>query len=208
MVKNIIFDFGAVLLPIDEHLSWKALDELGATHELRNQTRHFRDYETGKLTTAEFLEKTRPYFFRKKIFSGDLKQAWNAMLYQPLETEKVDFLKSLRRKGFKLFLLSNTNEMHIDAIRETAGPFLHTQFIKQFEEVYYSYEAGMRKPDEAIFQKVIDDHQLVPEETFFVDDKKENVDAAASLGLHTWHFNPENEDILTLLKRLKPLETI
>lgn len=205
MVKNIIFDFGAVLLPINEQLSWDALHKLGATEDLKKQTPHFRAYETGKLSTAQFLEKTKPFFFRKKIFSGDLMNAWNAMLFQTLESEKIDFLKSLRRKGYKLFLLSNTNEMHINSIRENAGLFRYRQFIKQFEEVYYSHEAGMRKPEAKFFNKVLKDHDLKPDECIFIDDKEENVVAAANLGLHTWHFDPENDNILKLPKRIKAL---
>ena len=198
MIKNIIFDFGAVLLPIDEHLTWKALEKLGATEELRKQTRHFRAYETGKLSTSKFIEKTRPFFFRKKIFAGDLTAAWNAMLYHPLEKEKVEFLKKLRRKGHRLFLLSNTNEMHIQCIRDTSGPFLYKRFTDQFEKVYYSHEVGLRKPDPKIFKKVLTDHDLKAEESFFVDDKKENTAAAEKTGIKTWHFDPEEDDILKL----------
>ncbi len=203
MIKNIIFDFGAVLLPIDEELSWKSLDRLGATQELKSQLKSFRAYEKGKLSTSEFLEKTRPFFFRKKIFYGDLKAAWNAMLYHPLEPSKVELLKSFRKKGYTLYLLSNTNEMHIRAIREMAGPFLYKQFVRQFEQVYFSHEVGMRKPESKIFLKVMEDHELSPEECIFIDDKKENTRAASKLGMSTWHFDPEEDDILNLEERLK-----
>jgi epoxide hydrolase-like predicted phosphatase len=203
MIKNIVFDFGAVLLPINESLTWKALQELGATEELKAQTTHFRDYETGKLSTKKFIENTRPFFFRKKIFADDLTTAWNAMLYHPLEDEKVNFLKKLRRKGYRLFLLSNTNEMHIRSIRETAGPFLYKRFTEQFEKIYYSYDVGMRKPDSKLFRKVLSDHGLKVEETFFIDDKEENIQAAEKLGMKTWCFNPAEDDILKLAFHLK-----
>lgn len=205
MIQNIIFDFGAVLLPIDEELTWKALEDLGAKAELKGQTRHFQDYETGKITTEKFIVKTRPFFFRKKIFAGDLMKAWNAMLYHPLEDEKVRFLRRLNKKGYRLFLLSNTNDMHIAAIRKTAGPFLYKRFIAQFEEVIYSHEAGLRKPDPKLFNKVLKDHDLNPEESIFIDDKKENITAAAKLGLHTWHFNPAEDNILSLRERIRKL---
>ena len=202
MIKNIIFDFGAVLLPIDEDRTWQALEDLGATGELRKQTRHFHAYETGKLTSRKFIEKTRPFFFRKKIFAGDLIKAWNAMLYHPLEEQKLELLKKLRRKGYRLFLLSNTNEMHIKAIRQTAGPFLYRRFTDQFDQVYYSHEIGMRKPEAALFKRVLSDHDLKAEESFFIDDKEENVKAAAKLKIRTWHFLPGEDDILDLPERL------
>ena len=207
MIKNIIFDFGAVLLPIDESRSWKALEALGASEQLSKQTKLLRSYEIGKTNTHTLLKKCQPFFFRKNIFPGDIKAAWNAMLYHPLESEKVAFLRSLRRKGFKLFLLSNTNEMHIEEIRNAAGPFLYKQFLKQFDGVYYSHEVGMRKPEPKIFKKVLADHALKADECIFIDDKSENTSAAEKLKIAVWHYDPEEDDILKLPKIINKIST-
>mgnify|MGYP001255687937 CR=1 FL=1 len=97
MIKNIIFDFGAVLIPLDEHKTWESFRKLGALDSLKDQKKLFHKYETGGIETADFLKKLQPHFFRKKIFPGDLAKAWNAMLYTALPGEIIDSLKKWKR---------------------------------------------------------------------------------------------------------------
>lgn len=204
MIKNIIFDFGAVLIPIDESLTWSAFQELGAKDELKNQQKTFQKYEKGEISTSEFLKKIQPFFFRK-IYPPELGNAWNTML-KTLPEERVNFLKRLK-KNYRTFLLSNTNELHINHIKKEAGLFSYKQFISQFENVHYSYEMGMRKPDKEIFEKVLKDNDLVAEETFYIDDGKKHIKTAKSLGIETWHFKPEEDDINDLGKVLSKLRS-
>ncbi|MGB0176765.1 MAG: HAD-IA family hydrolase, partial [Owenweeksia sp.] len=150
---------------------------------------------------SEFLQQIQPHFFRKKIFPGDLAKAWNAMLYTRLPQEVIDQLKSWKKK-YRLFLLSNTNDLHISEIKAAAGPFDYGIFIKQFEKVYYSYEMGERKPSPKIFNRVLEENELKAEETFYIDDGKKNTDAAKKLGIHTWHFDQHEDSILDLDKVL------
>lgn len=192
MLKSIIFDFGNVLIPAVESRTHEAFEALRAYPEFAEQGKLFRKYETGKMDTNEFLEAIRPFFFRKH-FKPDLKKAWNAML-GPLPEENVRLLKKLKR-NYKLFLLSNTNDMHISCIQEQNGRFLYNQFMKQFDAVYYSHEIGMRKPDREIFDHVLKENDLQAEESLFIDDKKENIDTADEMGLKTWHLDPETESI-------------
>ncbi len=199
MIKNIILDFGGVLIPIDENKTWDAFIDLGANEELSLQTAIFQQYETGKISTKQFLKKIQPYFFRK-IFLNDLSEGWNALL-DPLPQENINFLKKLK-KDYRIFLLSNTNELHISAIKQTAGLFNYAQFTKQFEKVYYSHKVGMRKPDAEIFKMVLEENDLVPEETFYVDDGKQHIESAKELGIKTWHFNPGEDSIRGLGKVL------
>lgn len=204
MIKNVIFDFGAILIPIDMPRTWKSFEQLGAKDDLREQKEVFHQYETGKTATADFVKELQPHFFRKKIFPGDIQAAWNSML-DPLQDEIIPFLKKIK-KNHRIFLLSNTNELHVNHIKTVAGPFLYKRFISQFEEVYYSHEVGMRKPDAEIFEKVLKDNELTAEETFFVDDTKKNTVAAAELGIHTWHFKPGEDDIQDLPAKLKAID--
>lgn len=199
MVKNIIFDFGAVLIPIDESLTWESFEEAGALKELKDQSDTFQKFEKGEISKTQFLKNIQPYFFRK-IFPADLAKAWNAML-KPLPEERVNLLKRLK-KEYRIFLLSNTNELHIQHIKDTAGPFLHKQFIRQFEKIYYSHEVGMRKPDKEIFEMVLQENDLKPEETFYIDDGKKHTKTAKAMGIKTWHFSPEEDDINDLGKVL------
>lgn len=204
MIKNLFFDFGAVLLPIKESLSKEAFKSLGALDSLAEQKALFESFEVGAISEEEFLAALQPHFFRKKIFKGDLKAAWNAWCYAPIPAEHIALLKNWR-KDYRLFLLSNTNALHIQHIRKQSGLFTYQQFLRQFEQVYYSHEIGLRKPDPAFYLKVLEDHQLEPEECFFIDDKEENVLAATELGIHTWHFKPKKDKLQDLGRRLKSI---
>lgn len=200
MIHTLVFDFGAVLLPLQENLSWKAFEALGAKDSLRKQTETFHLFETGTIDEKTFIERLQPHFFRK-IFRGDLISAWNAMLISPIQDEIIALLKQLK-KEYKLLLLSNTNALHISNIKAQSGAFTYKQFTRQFEQVYYSHEVGQRKPDAAIFETLLKDHKLEAENGFYVDDKLENIEAGKALGFKTWHFDPESDTIHDLDKVL------
>lgn len=200
MIQNIIFDFGNVLIPIKPQRTQAALKNLGALPSLWDQEELLQQLEIGALPPKAFFKAVQPYFFRKTIFATDIKNAWNALL-EPLPEGSLKLVKKYR-KDHRLFLLSNTNAIHIDNIQRKAGPFLYGQFFRQFEKVYYSHEMGLRKPDPAIYRKVLEENGLKPEETLFIDDKEENTEAAAALEMHTWHFLPGKEKISDLGKVL------
>lgn len=202
MPKHLFFDFGAVLIPIDQSLTYKAFEKLGAKEALAQQGELFNQLERGELSSSDFLSAIQPYFFRKNIFKNDLAKAWNAMCYIEIPDEHLNILKRLS-KTYTLHLLSNTNGMHIEKIQELCGPFKYKQFISLFESVYFSHEMGSRKPEAAFFEKVLKEQNLKAEECYFVDDREENVAAAEKLGIETWHFDPETNDLRDLKKRLK-----
>lgn len=205
MVKNLIFDFGAVLLPIDEEKSETAFAELGALPQLKEQSSLFKKLETGKISPTEFAKGLQPYFFRKKIMGRDIAHAWNAICYCAIPEATIDFLKALNKKGYTLFLLSNTNALHISEIKKHSGPFTYNTFLKQFNKVYYSHEVGLRKPDKKIFELVLKENELKADDCFFTDDKEENVKAAHKLGINTFHFLPEEHDLSHLKKQIQKL---
>ena len=132
MIKNVVFDFGNVLMPISIDKTWNTLQELGATKELKEQTAIFNAYEKGEITSKEFLTQIQPFFFRK-IFLGDLGNAWNAMIDTIIPEESMETLKRIK-KDYRIFLLSNTNALHIKAVKECSGPFTYKQFLTQFEK--------------------------------------------------------------------------
>lgn len=206
MAKNLIFDFGAVLLPIEESLTRQAFYNLGAKDSVLEQVETFVNYEVGKLSSDDFLEKLRPHFFRKSILKSDLAEAWSALCYSPITPESLKFLKGLKKVGYNIFLLSNTNALHIKKIKSLSGPFTYKQFTKLFKQVYYSHEMGLRKPDAAIFETLLKEQKLKAKDCFFVDDKAENVDAASKLGMHTHLFKPYEHSLKDLRKHIAGLE--
>lgn len=205
MAKNLIFDFGAVLIPIDEANTWNAFRKLGAQESLQEATTLFQSYETGKISSDAFLGKLQPHFFRKNLFKPDLAEAWSAICYHPIPEEHIAGLKQLRKKGHALFLLSNTNALHIEKIKEMSGPFLYKQFINCFDAVYYSHEIGLRKPNKNSFEKVLKDQKLNAEDCFFVDDKAGHLKTAKKMGFETMHFQPEEQDFSDILKAIHKL---
>ena len=154
----------------------------------------------GSFSTSSFIERVRPFF--PNTGEEQLKEAWNAILLD-LPDYRLEFLESLARAGsFRLFLLSNTNELHITHVEEALGEIRFNRFKNCFEAFCLSHEMQMRKPEPEIFQYMLDEFDLNPSETYFVDDNLENTQAAASLGIHVWHLIPEKEDIISLNKKL------
>jgi putative hydrolase of the HAD superfamily len=102
---------------------------------------------------------------------------------------------------YRLFLLTNTDSIHINRFEHKVGMSFYSDFYRCFEKVYFSYEMGMRKPDPEIFNTIIHNHDLSPKRTLFVDDKKVNTDAAASLGLHVWNLKVGEEDVIDLFEQ-------
>ena len=102
---------------------------------------------------------------------------------------------------YRLFLLTNTDEIHIDHFEQNVGISFFSDFYQCFEKVYYSYEMGMRKPEEAIYSHILRKHDLNPKRTLFIDDKKVNTDAAQNLGLHIWNLQVGQEDVVDLFKQ-------
>jgi len=104
-------------------------------------------------------------------------------------------------KKYRLFLLSNTDSIHIETFENRSGISFYSDFYQCFEKVYFSFEIGMRKPNADVFQYLIKKHELSPKRTLFVDDKKENTDSAASLGFNGWNLQVGQEDVVDLFEK-------
>lgn len=198
-VKNIIFDLGGVILNIDYRLTAKAFKEIGVINfdEIYSQAKQgqvFDKLETGELTPDEFRE------YMKEIVSSlqlsDIDKAWNAMLLD-LPVQRIDLLKKLKNK-YRLFLLSNTNEIHVKCFRKIIeSSYGENIFDAIFEHQYYSSDIGMRKPNAECFQYVLEKNGIEPSETLFIDDSIQHVEGARKLKINAYHLIP-GEDITTL----------
>jgi glucose-1-phosphatase len=204
-IKNIIFDLGAVLLNLDmsrTELGFKVLignsaEHLAISKKLAAQ-QFFEKFETNEIEELEFVE-TLKAISRNPLSDGQINSAWSAMLLD-MPAYRIEMLRSLRKKGFKLFLLSNINSIHLrdvySIIREEHGEL---DFDALFDKPYYSHLIGRRKPNPDTFRFVLDDAGILPEETLFVDDNADNVKGAAEIGLNVIHHLP-NSDIEAVLK--------
>ena len=200
MIKNIIFDFGDVFINLDKAATLRELNKLGMKEPKPELLQLFFAYEKGIINTSQFLEEVGP------IFPGASKErltaAWNAILLD-LPEYRLQFLESLAElNAYQLFLLSNTNSLHMSYVQATMGDRRFERFMNCFVEVYLSHQMKMRKPETEIFQHVLEQQGLSPRETLFIDDTLENIESAARLGLSVWHLNPEKDDIVDLSKKL------
>ena len=114
-IKNIIFDLGGVILNLDYIKTENEFKKIGVLHfkELYNQKKQtvlFDDFEKGKIKPEDFISSFKESE-NLKIKEIDFINAWNAMLLE-IPVEKLEFIENLK-KNYKIFLLSNTNEIHI-----------------------------------------------------------------------------------------------
>lgn len=197
MINAIIFDFGDVFVNLDKQASEDAFKQLGLTGVSDDLIELNNLYETGDITEEEFLSG-----FLKHIPQADLleiRKAWN-LLIGDFPLYRLEFLQMLCGR-YRLFLLTNTDATHIDHFEHKVGMTFARSFYQCFEKVYYSYEAKCRKPDPAIFEMLIRKHDLDPQRTLFIDDRKDNTDAAAALGIQVWNLKPGEEDVVHLFDK-------
>jgi len=187
-IKNIIFDFGGVILNIDYTKTEVAFRELGienfeTQYSQMKQSAVFDKLETGKITEDEFvsaIQKTTD----KNIPKDQIITAWNAMLLD-LPLRRLQLLQQLQLH-YNIYLLSNTNSIHEIAFNKMLKSL--TGFNSMgvfFDKVYYSHHIGMRKPDKKIFEFILKENNLIPNETLFIDDSPQHIASAKELGIQT-----------------------
>lgn len=202
--KNIIFDLGGVILNIDYLATIRTFESLGLKNadEKFSQAKQgliFDKLDKGEISGYEFIKELRTYF-EHPVSASEISDAWNVMLLD-LPKERLKLLETLK-ENYSLFLLSNTNEIHIPEyhkyLQKTYG-FHDLSHI--FSKQYYSFEMGMRKPDVEIFEFVTHDQNLVPHETLFIDDSVQHLEGAKKAGLKTYWLQ-KGETILDIFPKV------
>lgn len=197
MINTLLFDFGDIFVNLRKDATHKAFELLGLKTFTPDLDELNRAFEVGALSELQFLEG-----FQKHLPGSDLqtiRAAWNEIIGEfPLY--RLEFLQLLKPK-YRLFLLSNTDAIHIAHFEQKVGLSFARDFYNCFEKVYFSYEMGLRKPDPNCFKTVLSRHDLQPKNTLFIDDKKENTAAAAALGISIWHLQVGQEDVVELLDK-------
>ena len=196
--KTIIFDLGAVILNINYENTINEFTKLGIKnadtfYSKKVQIELFNKIETGKISNNEFLKE-----LQKETKNANIKQvkiAWNAMLLD-LPTERLHLIKKLK-SNHTIFLLSNTNSIHINAFKEQLGNKKWLEFSELFDKMYLSHELGLRKPDAKIFEYILNEQKLKAEDVFFIDDSPQHIAGAKKLGIHCHHLL-DDEDITAL----------
>lgn len=187
-IKNLIIDFGGVLIDLDrqrciENFKRLGLPDVEVVLDIYHQQDFFQKYEKGLITSAEFRDVIREKI-GKPVTDAQIDDAWNSFLVS-IPAAKLDLLLNLR-KDYVVYLLSNTNEIHWQWSCQHAFPYKTFRVENYFEHIYLSYEMNMAKPDAEIFQKLLDDTGIIPAETLFIDDSAANCRAAEALGITTY----------------------
>ncbi len=213
--ENLIFDLGGVLLDLNvqgmldgfasvglDSRAFLAKDDgEGATPvcEGLSMGKLLSDYQTGDISTEQLLDTIMPQC-SEGTTTAQLIDAWNRCICT-IPRERLLMLRSLREKGYRIYMLSNTNDLHWQHL--LAHDFAQEGFSvdELFDRVFLSQEMHLAKPDPEIYRQVVCEIEAPAGECLFVDDARVNVDAAAREGLQTRWLDVKNEDILQLISR-------
>ena len=189
-IKNLIFDLGNVILNIDTKLSEKAFAQYGMNdfeklYTLASQNELFDRLEVGSITENEFYDELRRVT-GCKLDDKTLEQCWDALIMD-FPSARIDMLKRLKNEGkYRTFILSNTNIIHY---RFYTALLMRTRGVDGLESLvehaYFSHEIGLKKPNRDIFDYVVTNSHIKPEESIFIDDNEANIKAANALGFNT-----------------------
>lgn len=197
MIKNLIFDFGGVLVNLDKDIcvaEFKKINAEEVAHyvDFCIQEDLFHELEIGAISVPQFCEEVRRKAPRCTGTDEQIVRAWASLLTE-VPVHRLAALLELKEK-YRIFLLSNTNEIHWELAEDVFFCQVEGLGVEDyFEKSYLSYELGMIKPSKEIFELVLKENGLNPEETVFIDDSPKNCAAAESVGIKAFH-SPTGED--------------
>ncbi|MEG1580633.1 MAG: HAD family phosphatase [Bacteroidaceae bacterium] len=194
MIKNIVFDFGGVIVNLDRERAIRTFVEMGVTDAASlldpyHQHGVFLEVENGKCNATEFCEKLST-LYKREITDADAERGWLSFM-DGVPQKRLALIQELR-KTYNVYVLSNINPfvmrwVHSDAFSEDGHPL--DDYV---DRIFTSYEIKKMKPHREIFDYMIAQTGLRPEESVFLDDGPKNVEAARALGFHT--FQPINKE--------------
>ena len=188
---TIIFDLGGVVINLEYERTTKAFEDLGLTNfnDLYSQAAQsglFDAFEKGECSVQYFINKVLDYL-PTGTQANQVVEAWNAMILD-FPVENLSLLKRLQTEK-RTFLLSNTNEIHIQKVHHHLQQVSTEKTLHPyFEKVYFSSDIGMRKPDAEIFEFVLKEQGLHPARTLFIDDTEQHILGAQKVGIQTYHL--------------------
>ncbi|UKJ09004.1 HAD family hydrolase [Solitalea lacus] len=186
-IKNIIFDYGNVIFSIDFERTSQSFKKLGLNNidELFGHTTQstlFDKLDKGEINVNDFVKEVQK--FVPEATYQEIIDAWNSLLIG-IDDGNLELLLKAKTK-YRTFLLSNNNEIHYNWIIDYLKREWNINDMSgYFEKDYYSHLMGSRKPHATIFEQVLSNHQLTPEETLFIDDSPQHIETAQKLGLQT-----------------------
>ncbi len=203
-IKNIIFDLGGVIVNLNANLTIQAFNKLGISdfdklYTLANQSQLFDRLDRGEISDMNFRNEIRN-LTGLNISDEKIDDAWNKMILDA-PYSRLSLLEKAK-SNYNTFLLSNTNSIHINTFTNYLNSEYNVKSLQHYfsKKTYLSYEIGMRKPEKRIFNHVIEDSNLNPSETLFIDDTIEHIRTASGIGINSYLLEPDKENLEDLFE--------
>ena len=179
-MKNVVFDLGRVVFAQDPAKSTAEFKQFFSYVSLTPMPQFWTDYDMGVLSFDQVAEELAAYRGVEPEFAREMITIAIGKQETIRPTEKL--IDELKAAGYKLYVLSNMSHEFIDFLRKQ-------KVYENFDGDVVSCEVGIVKPMPEIYDLLLERFDLDPAETIFIDDRKENVDAAAEKGIATFHFD-------------------
>lgn len=200
-IKNIIFDWGGVLIDVTMDKFMAECNAVGISFRENEITGthkagFFLEYELGKISDEELRNELHRRAGRD-ITDSELDRIWNTMI-EKVPEKKLELLYELRNK-YNLYILSNTNGIHWDNVAPEVFRYKGLGINDFFKKVFLSHKMHLAKPDREIYIKALAEAGIKAEETLFIDDSLINCNAAQTVGINAVHYIP-GEDLSKIFK--------
>ncbi len=208
MIRNLIFDWGGVILTLDKERCLDAFDNVVGVSNFSEyltpylQKGFFAAYENGDIDDAEFCRNVKELSSKENVTDDDVKFA----LYEFLEgipEYKVKMLLALKKR-YNLYVLSNNNNICWQKSAEMLEKISGMSVDEVFDYCFLSFRLNRMKPGKEIYEEVIRSGGLVPQESLFIDDAPANIQAAEKLGFKTLYYDINKnleEELLSYLDK-------
>ena len=179
-MKNIVFDLGRVVFAQDPAKSSDHFKQFFSYVSLTPMPQFWTDYDLGVSSFDDVSAKLAAYRGVEVEYASSMIR--EAISRQETIAPTAALIADLKAAGYRLYVLSNMSREFIDFLREQP-------VYRYFDGEVVSCEEGVVKPQPEIYDLLLSRFDLDPADTLFIDDREENVEAAASKGISTVHFN-------------------
>jgi putative hydrolase of the HAD superfamily len=198
-IKAILFDFGKVLADFNFAPAFKKLSKntLLSAAEIEDFFRRSGLevlYDGGKITSSQFYRAVKKGLGHSLSYD-EFRGIWNNIFKE--DRKMTTLVGRLKKKRYRLVLISNTNAMHFEHLR---GRYA---FLDHFDRLILSFKEKTRKPDERIYRKAARACKARPDEIFYIDDREDLTEAAKDLGFHAFTFKKNHTELFEKMKKLE-----
>lgn len=189
MIRTVIFDLGGVVITLDQQQAIRRFEALGLTDaaerlDAYQQEGIFGQLENGLISAEDFRQQLS-LMVGHDVSHDECAHAWQGYAKE-VPARNLDALIALRRQGYRLILLSNTNPFMMQWVASTRFDGRGHGIGHYFDALYLSYEMRLMKPSEEIFRQLLISEQMAPSECLFLDDGPRNVAMASQIGILTY----------------------